>query len=41
MLSSVNYFGRMLVAQARMEDLLMASSDAKFALYDIPTLAVR
>jgi PIN domain nuclease of toxin-antitoxin system len=34
-------FDRMLIAQARMEDLLMASSDSKFALYDIPTLAVR
>ncbi len=34
-------FDRMLIAQARMEDLLLASNDSKLALYDIVTLPAR
>jgi PIN domain nuclease of toxin-antitoxin system len=34
-------FDRMLIAQARMEDLLLASNDSKLALYDVVTLPAR
>jgi PIN domain nuclease of toxin-antitoxin system len=33
-------FDRMLIAQARVEDMTLATADATFAVYDVPLLSV-